>query len=1592
MIVAVALALSLHISSLAHAGTFTFPVQSEQVVVGTSTGIASAQTDNGVLETLSEVDTAADSSSIPSSSNVRVQNGSASIGAAATSVDVTISAVVMGQSFLTFSASFDDVNPGASQISGRIVNPTTLRFERTVTGAAITLKWYVAEFAFGVTVQRGTANFTAALLDIPISAVTLVRSFPIVSYRIAGTTYGDNDYLRAKLTSTTNLQITVSAGTGGSVEWQVIEYTGASVQSGDLSFAATDASLSVAVAAVNVPKAWLLFSYASASGTGTNIAQKMVWGTVTDATTLTFDRASTGQVIDLTWYLVEFTDATIVESGSTQLTAAQTQLDIGIVCVDTLTTLATAGGMSYRGGSTPYLVDDNPGVSTATLDLTSSTNLRITRGLTGAVTATIGWFVVRFAGYLGCRIAGSYPSDIASEDGTFVRYREGLSSSTSHYPSTQTITIGANCGGAFPADLRSSNDGYLCLREELSSTIAYDASSSTSGSAASFTFALTTSGANRLLVVGVTIQTNAGQTVSGVTYAGAALTFVRSDIIAGSVRSELWYRIAPATGSNSVVVTLSASAKTAAGAVSFTGVDQTTPVDAQNGATGTSVTPSVTVTTVTDGAWVVDAAAFRSTGVGVPTGNAGAGQTQRWSQYTEGGGAPLNIRGKASTEGPRSPPGGVVMDWALSASVDWAISGLAIRPADYRLSVQHDLAAVPAGDAYDVCVEAYIVNAAGESMLLQVLTPPATWNTRITVIKTVDDNVAQCYTLTAAEYNGGAVSIRWIGGTEIGDATASDLRIDQERIVRRYTNYRLDVRYDWAGVPVGDAYTLRVKGYRSNEDMTVRVLSPPATWNTRVTVNSVVNQVFSYTLTPAEYNGGSPAVRFVDAVPSPDAVASDLYLDGVTITTVRLTYSLDVRQNITGVMSLPNPILVVKGNITAGGENFHVQAWNFTSTSWDLLMAAPFTASNAYHNASLAAPYLSAGTARVRFVDAAAMDTTPWALSLDFVAVVITNDVPTLTNAGVSPSSGVLTTSFTFFVRYSDTENNSPAFVNLTLDGLPYAMTENTTADTNYADGKDYSLARVIGIRGVFNYSFSARATAGDVTLVSTAVRQVSVLNRVPSITNAIASDSIHTGRSYGRDFNGTDLDNDTLAWSFSTDAPWLSIGPANGTVWGVAPSSTQGFYVNISLNDGFGGSASDNFTLSVGNVGPTISNPRALDSVHTSRAYVRDFNGTDPEGDPLAWSMSTNASWLALGFANGTVWGVAPSVAQTFYVNISLRDGFGGSASDNYTLSVGNLAPAISNPIASAVAFRRASFVRDFDAGDPESDVLTWSLRTNAGFLSLGAANGTAFGLVPNLMTSYWVEVTVSDGFGGLDRVNFTLSIVNRPPQATLTAPSAAVENATYQGTFVGTDPDGDALSWTLETNATWLTIDSRNGTLRGSAVYGIYFVNVTARDPYGGVAYRNITITVSRTAAQPPPLEPPIVAGGLAILILGVVALAIPVFVATAARRRKDLEQAFLFDSSGGVRMRYDAPGAPFSETEVMSLLGAQDRSQTDAIFADPHTLHLVRRNEGEWVLVSRSTDAARVMKAAGPLFASASKDWTVHVSVEEPSEPSA
>lgn len=89
-----------------------------------------------------------------------------------------------------------------------------------------------------------------------------------------------------------------------------------------------------------------------------------------------------------------------------------------------------------------------------------------------------------------------------------------------------------------------------------------------------------TTGTNsdRFLVVGVAPRSN--QTVNSVTYAGASLTKITSTLYNTSARNfEMWYMVAPATGSNTVSVTLNGTSTGGLGAfsMSYYNVDQARP-------------------------------------------------------------------------------------------------------------------------------------------------------------------------------------------------------------------------------------------------------------------------------------------------------------------------------------------------------------------------------------------------------------------------------------------------------------------------------------------------------------------------------------------------------------------------------------------------------------------------------------------------------------------------------------------------------------------------------------------------------------------------------------------------------------------------------------------------------------------------------------------------------------------------------------------------------------------------------------------------------------------------------------------------------
>jgi hypothetical protein len=110
----------------------------------------------------------------------------------------------------------------------------------------------------------------------------------------------------------------------------------------------------------------------------------------------------------------------------------------------------------------------------------------------------------------------------------------------------------------------------------------FSASEATEGdTSVSLSLSTPAAGSGRLLAVGV--STTNGATVSGVSYAGQALTkragaSVPSTTGGAGAKAEVWTLSAPPVGSDVVTVTLTSAAPAIVGATSFTGVDPIDPV------------------------------------------------------------------------------------------------------------------------------------------------------------------------------------------------------------------------------------------------------------------------------------------------------------------------------------------------------------------------------------------------------------------------------------------------------------------------------------------------------------------------------------------------------------------------------------------------------------------------------------------------------------------------------------------------------------------------------------------------------------------------------------------------------------------------------------------------------------------------------------------------------------------------------------------------------------------------------------------------------------------------------------------------------
>ncbi|KNH15423.1 hypothetical protein ACS78_26955, partial [Priestia megaterium] len=338
----------------------------------------------------------------------------------------------------------------------------------------------------------------------------------------------------------------------------------------------------------------------------------------------------------------------------------------------------------------------------------------------------------------------------------------------------------------------------------------------------------------------------------------------------------------------------------------------------------------------------------------------------------------------------------------------------------------------------------------------------------------------------------------------------------------------------------------------------------------------------------------------------------------------------------------------------------------------------------------------------------------------------------------------------------------------------------------------------------------------------------------------------------------GTDVDGNPLSYQ-------LQNGPTNGVAV-VNANGTFSYQPNLNFNgtdqftvlvsDGQGGTAVSTVTINVIAVNDSPITSNVSFTIAEDSTLINQVVAVDPDGDPLTFSLQTApGNGVAVVNADGT-FNYQPNLNfnGTDQFTVLVSDGQGGTAVSTVTVIVTpvNDAPTVPNYTFST---QEDSPVVGVVVGtDVDGNPLSYQLQN-------GPTNGIAvvnadgiFSYQPNLNFNGTDQFTVlvSDGQGGTAVSTVTINVipVNDPP-ITSNVSFTIAEDSTLINQVVAVDPDGDPLTFSLQTapgNGT--AVVNADGTFSYQPnlnFNGTDQFTVLVSDGQGGTAVSTVTVTVT-------------------------------------------------------------------------------------------------------------------------------------------------
>lgn len=256
--------------------------------------------------------------------------------------------------------------------------------------------------------------------------------------------------------------------------------------------------------------------------------------------------------------------------------------------------------------------------------------------------------------------------------------------------------------------------------------------------------------------------------------------------------------------------------------------------------------------------------------------------------------------------------------------------------------------------------------------------------------------------------------------------------------------------------------------------------------------------------------------------------------------------------------------------------------------------------------------------------------------------------------------------------------------------------------------------------------------------------------------------------------------------------------------------------------------------TGGAGNLPPIIQGSPTT-TIAAGTPYSFTPSAADPDGDAMTFSITNKPTWATFSTSTGALTGTPSQsdVGVSGMITIEVSDskavsqlaGFKIQVASSATVPPGtNNPPTISgSPATTATVGQVYTFMPV--GSDPDNDTLSYTIDNKPGWATFTASTGQLTGTptTADVGTTNNIVIHVSDGTASAALPAFNLQVsstapANRAPTISGTPATTATVGTAYSFRPVGSDPDGNTLTYTIQGLPSWATFSTTTGRLSGT------------------------------------------------------------------------------------------------------------------------------------------------------------------------------